>query len=889
MNPHRASLSRHPLAQLAVAFSAGILVAGYVQIGFKVWWIVGAVCTAATVICVVRQWLTVAGVALLLAMACAGAALAVQEQRDERHDGLREFAGRQVILTGVLSGPVEVGADRMYLTLSAERLDVDGSAQKVSAIVSLLAPFRTAASGQEYRSLGLRYGARIRVVVKLSRADEYRNPGVSPLSEYLDRKGYDATGLIKSAAAITRLEDTRGLTVVVFRALYAWREKLQQAIDTTFAPETAGVLDAALLGNRYNLSRETSERFRDGGTFHVLVISGLHISFIGGIVFLVMKRLSRRRWIQFVVPAAVVWGYSLAVGAEASVVRAALMFSFAVLAVVLFRESTSLNGLGAATLVLLIRSPKEIFDPSFQLTFLSVLAIVVLAWPLLQTCAAIGAWYPSRETPSPPVCSRELRWVCEVLFWREREWRKEIARSPYRYRLFKTPLAARLERYRVQACLRYVFAAVIVSGAVQLVLLPLMIVYFHRLSLASLVLNIVVSVLLTVLTAVALLGLLLCQITPMLGAPLIHLSDALNWLMVHSVDPFARLHVASIRLPEYSGWGALVYVLYFVPLLVLVVRRRWVVPAVLAQLLLVVVVVLHPLSNGIGEGKLRIDFLDVGQGDAAVVTMPDGCTLLIDGGGRPEAADQSRMKTDRRSIGEAVVSEYLWWRGLDTVDYVLATHADADHIDGLNDVLRNFTVDAALVARTPANDPEYEKFAQTLSDTRTHVATIQAGDVIHFGNVEIQALWPPAAVAPNEPSRNNDSIVLKLTYGNHSILLTGDIEKGAERALVGWASNAEPNALQADVVKVAHHGSRTSSTAPFVAATHAQTAIISVGQTSMFGHPHREVVERWRASGAQVLTTGNCGTITINTDGKDLIVRGMQSRTSRGSLCPLAH
>ena len=417
--------------------------------------------------------------------------------------------------------------------------------------------------------------------------------------------------------------------------------------------------------------------------------------------------------------------------------------------------------------------------------------------------------------------------------------------------------------------LRYVFGAIVVSAAVQLVLLPLMILYFHRLSLASLVLNIAVSLLLTILTAAALLTLLLSHFSPSLAAPLVQLSGAINWLMIHSVDPFAHFKLASIRVPEYSGWAALVYVLYFVPLLVLVLRKKWVLPAVFVQVLLVVIVVFHPYSAMMEKAKLRVDFLDVGQGDAAVVTLPDGEVLLVDAGGN---TDKNGSNTDRRRIGEAVVCEYLWWRGLDTVDYVLATHADADHIDGLNDVLRNFTVDAALVARSPANDPEYAKFAQTLSTTPAHLATIAAGDVIRFEDVEIKVLWPPPALEPNEPSRNNDSIVLGLSYGNRRILLTGDIERSAERALVGLTGGLEPIDLRADVVKVPHHGSRTSSTPAFIAATHTRTAIISVGQTSVFGHPHREVVERWRSSGAQVLTTGQCGTITVTTDGKDVTV-----------------
>ena len=873
MNPHRASLSRHPLAQIAIAFAAGVCAANYVPT--QVVGIVGAVCSALVIVALVKGRLLLAGVALLLAFGAAGAVLAVQERRVDSGNELARFSGRQVIVTGVLSGPAEFGRDRLYLTLRVERLDVDGSSPISAGVISLLAQFRAENSEQEYRRLDLRYGTRVRVVTTFSRTDNYRNPGVEPLSEYLDRKGYDATGIIKSSASIERLEDVSVFPLLAW--LYEWRGFLQDEIHGRFDAETAGVLDAALLGNRYNLSRETAERFREGGTFHVLVISGLHISFIGGVAFLAVRRLTKKRALQFVIPAVVVWAYSLMVGAEASVVRAALMFTFAGLAPVLFRQSTSLNGLGAAALVLLVNSPKEIFDPSFQLTFLSVLAIVVIAWPLLQACSKIGAWYPTREAPVPPVCPRGLRWFCELLFWSERKWRKELARSPYRYRLFKTPLAARLERYRIQVCLRYVFAAVLVSGAVQLLLLPLMIVYFHRLSPASLVLNIVVGLLLAALTAVALVALLLAQLSATLAAPLFKLASLLDWLMIHSVDPFAHYNVASIHLPEYSGWSLLVYLLYYVPLLVLVIKpKRWVEPLLIAQVLLVSLLVLHPFSANT-DGRLRVDFLDVGQGDAALVTLPDGRTLLVDAGG---ATDRRGGNTDRRSIGEAVVSEYLWWRGLDTVDYVLATHADADHIDGLNDVLRNFTVNAALVARSPMNDPEYAKFAQTLAATNTPVAHIQAGDLIRLGGAEIEVLWPPAAAHANEPSRNNDSIVLRVEFAKRSILLTGDIEKSGENALVAAAKG-----LRADVVKVPHHGSRSSSTLPFVTATKPIVAIVSVGQNSMFGHPHADVVERWQANGAQVFTTGKCGTITVTTDGTDLTLTGMQSHTSQGSPC----
>src|SRR5215216_6670127 len=600
MSPHRSVFSQHPLAQLAVAFAAGVCAAHYFSVPLSLMLIAGVVCSALAVVLLLKK--KTVGFVLLTAMFFVGSVLAELERRaDDASDVKRiieQSSDDDFTLTGVLDRPPEFARNRLYLSL---RVETGGR-------VSILATFRNAASEQEYRSLQLRYGSRIRVRTTLDRAGNYRNPGVSSLAEYLDRNNFDASGIVKSAASITLLEDTQVFPLLAW--LYQSRESLQREIDSRFAPETAGVLDAALLGNRYNLSQSASERFREGGTFHVLVISGLHISFIGGLVFLVVRRFTKRRLLQFALPATIVWSYSIAVGAEASVVRAALMFSFTGLAAIVFRQATSLNALGAAALILLILSPKEIFDPSFQLTFLSVLAIVAIAWPLLMKLSAIGAWHPTRSTPYPPACSRALKSFCEILFWSERKWQQEIERSPHDYRLFKAEAAAWLERYHVQRCLRYVFGAVLVSASVQLILLPLMIVYFHRLSLASLLLNIVVSVLLAALVAVALLALLISQLSAALSAPLFKLADAINWLMVHSVDPFSSFDWAAFRLPEYSGYGALVYVVYFLPLLLLLLalshwrplallkeRHRFLLPISILQVLLIAILVLHPLSS----------------------------------------------------------------------------------------------------------------------------------------------------------------------------------------------------------------------------------------------------------------------------------------------------
>jgi competence protein ComEC len=913
----------YPLAQLAAAFGLGILGESYFTVSLPLLISSAALATLLAAIVILTNdgrknaaaGRSGATILVMVAVFMVGATLEWIDKKDVPANQLRSLLdkgtvaiGEPVELTGVLERDPELAPDRLYLQLRLERIrsrsiepDASGKTtqpgsleREVFGVVRLLASVPTETSKQEFDQLDLRYGARLRVMTVLERADSFRNPGVSSFTEYLDRKGYDATGLVKSPLLVERLDNAR--VFLPLRWLYGWRRKLQTKIDSRFSRDTAGVLDAALLGNRYNLSRSTSERFREGGTFHVLVISGLHITFLGGFVFLIARRFTRNALLQFLLSAAVLWAYSLAVGAESSVVRAALMFTITLFAPLVWRRATSLNALGATALVLLAWRPNDLFDPSFQLTFVSVLAIVVLAWPLLEKLSAIGSWRPTRETPYPPSCAPWLLSFSESLFWSERKAARELERANYNYRLFKAPLAGKLERMHLQRPLRYVFAAILVSTAVQMSLLPFLLIYFHRLSFASFLLNIGVSLMMAGVAIIAAAALILAQLSLTLATPLISITNSLNWVMVHSVDPFARVGAASIRLPEYTGWASALYGLYYLPLSLLVVslsrwkpldlpwstrkkarRSRVKVIALLGQLIAIGFVVAHPFSAGHATGKLRVDFLDVGQGDSALVTFPDNTTLLIDGGGLPgpfesankvnqaDAYGEELFERETRSIGESVVSEYLWWRGLDHVDYILATHADADHIDGLNDVARNFTVRAALVARTPGKDKEYAKVAQTLAERDIPLRIIGAGDVLRVGAVTAKVLWPAPEENPNFPSRNNDSIVLRLQLGESALLLTGDIEMAGENGML--RSGKE---LRADVVKVAHHGSKTSSTAGFIAATRSRFAIISVGQTSIFGHPNGEVVERWKRSGSQVLTTGNSGTITVTTDGRQL-------------------
>jgi competence protein ComEC len=283
------------------------------------------------------------------------------------------------------------------------------------------------------------------------------------------------------------------------------------------------------------------------------------------------------------------------------------------------------------------------------------------------------------------------------------------------------------------------------------------------------------------------------------------------------------------------------------------------------------IIIVHPFSSPNPDGKLHLDFLDVGQGDSALVTMPTGETILIDGGGRAsfnklyvqrDGEEPELFEPDVQNIGETVVSNFLWEKGYDNLDYLLATHADTDHIQGLTDVAGNFAVKLAFVARTPSKDTDFDDFTKILEKKDIPIAKIGRGDLLTFGDAKVEILYPNPDENPDAKWDNNHGIVLRIVYGETTFLLTADIEKEAEKVLLQM-----PELLQSNVVKVAHHGSKTSSIQPFI---EAKLAIISIGKKSPFGHPHQEVVERWKKSEAKIMTTSEKGTVTIISDGKSI-------------------
>lgn len=912
------SLTFQPMLFVATAFSAGIALASGLNLSLIILYGLTLICCVVATLSLIVGWLRanrhcahLTSGALLIGFACAGGLLFRLEQSAPAPYRVRSLyqAGRiqphePVQIIGVLSGMPVPAPQRVYIDIDVEQLRARMVEQHVRGRVRLMLPLADDAMQQLYDQLGLRYGARIKALTTLQRANRYRNPGSFEYTEFLDQRGFDASGVLKSPRLVTVLARDQGHPLM--DRLYEGRRRAEAAIDRLFDGQTAAILKAIFLGNRYFLSRDVAETFRAGGTFHLLVISGSHVSFLAAILLGIFSALWRNRWFQFVAISVLLWAYALMVGLDqAPIVRATMMMTVALAALIVFRRAQAANMLGLAALILLVIKPSELFAPGFQLTCLAVASMVLLAFPLIARWRAIGMWHPSESTPYPPDCPAWCRWPAELLYWDQRAFDREQQRSPIRFRVEKAAVAQWINRLPgLQPILRAACLSLVVSSVVQVAMLPAMILYFHRVTPAGVLLNVWISLLIALLMLVAFLAFAVAQLNVAWAGPLVNITDWLVWSMNEGMQPLLQFRWASFRVAEYTSDARWVYALYFVPLVFFVfaihrwqpfriadgtpppapmrspwwhaIKPQWLWrfghrAAALLLLLSIVLIVTHPGSVRHQKGWLTVSFLDVGQGDAALIQFPQGTTMLVDSGGRwsfrttDPSSTESDFIEDTQTIGEAVISNFLWAQGITRIDYALPTHADTDHMQGFSDVFKNFSIGRVLLARLPTDDAEFNVLESARRLNRIPFQTITAGDRFSIDGVAVDVLWPPRVAAQPVQWGNDESVVMKLTYGHRCILLTGDITEPVEQELV-----ARHPDLACDVLKVPHHGSRTSSSEVFIDRVRPRGAIVSVGAHSPFRHPHREVVERYRIRRIQLWETGRSGTITINTDGTRL-------------------
>jgi competence protein ComEC len=746
----------------------------------------------------------------VLAFALGAGRLMLELPRFDEHSLSAYNDGGEVMLEGVVTDEPSEGDGRISLRVQVERLWLaDGSERVVRGSVLVWVPAHTQVG----------YGDRLHL------EGELETPAVLETfsyREYLARQGIYST---MGWPQVTRLATNQASPLL--HAILLVKGHARAAVATILPEPQAALLTGILLGDDSGLPDDVEEDFINTGTSHVIAISGFNMTLLAAVFARSGQRLFDRRRAFWVAIGGVAL-YTVLVGGSAAVVRAAIMSLLCMWGHLLGRRSHGPTSLAAVALAMTLANPHVLWDVSFQLSFAATAGLVLLSRPF------------------------------------ERGFERAFSR-------FTSAEHAR-------AAVRMLNEPVIVGLAAQIFIMPIVLVHFGRLSLVSFLSNLLI---LPAQTPLLLTG-GLATLAGMAVRPLGRLAGFVAWpflaYTIEMVRLTARIPFASLPV-RVGAWSVLAYYLVAGGLawwLALPPRGRQrlrknvraLVDRVRSGRMKRPGRVTQPLLAGLGalvlvgsvliwpalpDGRLHVTFLDVGQGDAIFIRAPGGRQVLIDGG--PDEA------TLLSQLGRRMP---FWDR---TLDLVILTHPDLDHLTGLIGALERYQVEAVVWRDVPTNSPAYDRWLGLLEAEGVSVHQGEAG--LHIAldeGLELTVLYPGTELLPEAvESANNASVVTRLTYGSVSVLLPGDIEAAVEADLV-----REGLPLAATVLKVAHHGSCSSTGEEFLRAVAPAVAVISVGENE-FGHPCDEVLSR--LADAQLYRTDQTGTVELVSDGAQIWVR----------------
>ncbi len=830
MNPiknQKISFYYRPIIPFTLALIFGIMIGEHFPGSRTAAWLLMGGCTAFLVFSLIRK--KTSAILPLALFGCLGYLL-IQPWVSPRFpvDHIRHAAmGEKAIVSGVVvTSPVVTGFRQSFIIETAT-LGGNTSHRKVTG------KLRVSLSGTEPK---LNVGDRISFVGRIRLIRSFHNPGGFEYNRYMAFKGVwvTASGQGESVKILRRRVPV-GLEVWVSPI----RKSVAELIDTVASADAAGVLKALLLGDRSEISDSLREAFQRVGIGHLLAISGLHVGLVAGTVFFAFFKLFgyfppllRRAWARrtAAIPAFLaVWGYGILAGMSPSTQRAVLMASVFLAAFFVERPQDTLNSVAVAAMAILILHPPSLFAASFQLSFAAVVTIV-LGFALV----------PSTDASAP----REGR----------------------------------------AAVLRRAGVFIMVSLAAILGALPLALYYFNETSVIGLLSNLIfvpvigfgvvplglVSVFLFPLSSsVAALGLKLCAII---------LSKALFLIRAMASLPFAAVTVVTPSMIEIILYYCLLAATGLMVHTYLTGRRHGA-PRMRTRRIFRFALGLSAFAiigfavDGIyweyqrfWTDELKVTIIDVGHGSAGLVEIPGGEVLLIDGGG---FSDNSVF-----DVGKRIVAPLLWRKKIRTVQTLILSHPNSDHLNGLIYIAGRFHVKRLLSNGESADTRGYRELMSVVREQGIRLPAYESTKrTWSVGGVDIDLLYPIPGFLDeknSEPWRddNNDSLVIKVSMKKISFLFPGDIMAAGENELVRTAGSR----LQSRVLVAPHHGSRTSSSEAFLEAVNPDMIVVSSGWNDRYGVPHPEVLKRYKRLGARIFTTAEMGAVSFETDGETLHV-----------------
>lgn len=673
------------------------------------------------------------------------------------------------------------------------------------------------------------YGDRLEMEIRLRRPQQFGTPGAFPYADYREREGWSGI------ASLSRLDRVRKIGEEgnrFLRWLYGCREEIRQKILASMEGEPAALLLALIIGETGYLTDPIREAFSASGTTHLLSISGSHLALVSLLIFGLTRwllirlpeplllRLSLRKipsqWAALIT-AGPVFFYAFLAGAEVATLRSLVMISVYLFSIWIGRSGDLKVSLALAALLILIVNPQAIFDLSFQLSFLSVLAIT-----------STFHWW-KRTAPA------------ETLI---------------------VPNAARSRRQRYLTDPLHL--TVLSTLGATLGTAPLTLYYFHQFSWVGLLANMLLIPLagwiLVPFGLIAAVGSLFFEGGLPFAGPL----QAAGSFYYQLTALFSRLPGADLHYAAPPLWGL---VLFYAILFFMLHRpaSRRAVGAVVAGFL---IFFLGAGSFRFSPERLRVTMIDVGQGDSALIEFPHGKTILVDGGAGGTF-----------DVGRLSVAPYLWERRIRTIDYLVGTHPQMDHIGGLASIVRGFGVGEVWSNGGSRDLPFFTLFSDALARKGLQAKVVTSeSPAMSIDGCSLFFLNPPAQSPFSEEDFNNRSIVLRLACpelggSGFSLLLTGDIEQRGEQRLLESGAT-----LKSTVLKVPHHGSRSSLDRAFLSAVAPEVAVFSVGRHNSYRHPSPEVVAAYRELPAQVYRTDRDGAVVIEADPAGWRVKAYQDR-----------
>ncbi|MDL1980796.1 MAG: DNA internalization-related competence protein ComEC/Rec2 [Deltaproteobacteria bacterium] len=695
----------------------------------------------------------------------------------------------------------------------------------------------------------LSIGDKVSFTGKLRSIRNFKNPGGFDYKKYMAFKEIWGTSYVRGKDLIViKRNSGKGINKIIADA----RSRISDLIDNTGEGDKSAVLKALIIGDRNSISKNLREAFNRAGAGHILAISGLHIGIVATVAFFFFKWILSYfkyfLWNGLTVKVAAILSlfpvfiYGLLSGLSPSTQRAVIMVTLFLMTFLFEREHDPINTLAIAAMIILVVHPPSLFSISFQLSFIAVLAII--------------------------------------------------------YGLSRIRIKSKTKKQGLFQLWEKVYLFSLTSLFAILGTLPLLMLYFNQVSFIGLLANLfVVPLIGFIVVPLGLFSVLLYPVSVYGAAWCINANSELLAKALDIVVWFSNLPFASIKTvtPTYFEiccyyvlcWAALnlfgihyentgekdkfpggthqLYNKVELKKQSTASRRKKVLAVLIVVIIACAADTCYWFYSRFWHDDLRITVIDVGQGSSALVEMPEGFNLLIDGGG---FSDNSVF-----DVGERVIAPLLWRKKIKTIDTLILSHPNSDHLNGLLYIAENFNVKRVWANCDTADTIGYRKFMEIIKKKAIHLPEFKEISRTHIINgAQLKLLYPAGDYMDNNNRKwsnlNNNSLVIKVKFGSKSFLFPGDIMTKAEKELVAISGDD----LKSNVLIAPHHGSRTSSSELFIDSVNPETVIFSSGWRNRYRFPNPSVLKKYKERGCRILRTDSHGAVTISTDGQSLEV-----------------